>query len=254
MEIHFIGTASAKAEKNRFHSSFIVSSGDRKLLFDAGEGISQGLLQAGVEFNSIDAIVISHLHADHVAGLPLLITQMKIARRKKPLDIYVQKALAENLKILLSLFYVFPGKTDFRISIIPFNYDEKFKPAANIALFPRKNSHIRNKYNLPPETEIAFESAGFLITENNTRIYYTADIADKSELNLFNDKAPTHIITEAYHVSLPDIISFASSSQAEKIFVTHYASDVELQLASGIKNADLNVKLLLVKEGDKFHF
>ena len=254
MEIHFIGTASAKAEKNRFHSSFIVSSGDRKILFDAGEGISQGLLGAEIEFNSIDSIVISHLHADHVAGLPLLITQMKISRRKKPLDIFVQKVLAENLKRLLNSFYIFPEQTDFKISIIPFNYDEKFKPAEKINILPQKNSHILNKYNLPPETEISFESAGFLITEKNTRIYYTADIADKSELNLFKDKAPTHIITEAYHVPLSEIFSFVNSLQAEKIFVTHYASDVELQFINEIKNADLNGKLILVKDGAKFHF
>ena len=40
------------------------------LMFDAGEGIQISLKRGGLGIASLDAVAISHLHADHVLGLP----------------------------------------------------------------------------------------------------------------------------------------------------------------------------------------
>ncbi|MEO8398834.1 MAG: MBL fold metallo-hydrolase, partial [Ignavibacteriaceae bacterium] len=75
-KIKFIGTGSGKTSLKRFHSSFLILNESYNLLVDTGDGISKALLLQNINYNSIDGILISHLHPDHYTGLPLLLVQM----------------------------------------------------------------------------------------------------------------------------------------------------------------------------------
>jgi ribonuclease Z len=54
----------------RLTTSVLVRREGRMLLFDAGEGIQLALKKGGLGIRGLDAVAISHLHADHVLGLP----------------------------------------------------------------------------------------------------------------------------------------------------------------------------------------
>ena len=67
-ELKFIGTGSGKTSLNRFHSSFFIKTSNYNLLIDAGDGESKALLSQGIDFNTIDGILFTHLHPDHYTG------------------------------------------------------------------------------------------------------------------------------------------------------------------------------------------
>lgn len=54
----------------RLTTSVLVRRDGRMLLFDAGEGIQLSLKRGALGIRGLDAVAISHLHADHVLGLP----------------------------------------------------------------------------------------------------------------------------------------------------------------------------------------
>lgn len=56
-------------------------------LFDCGEGTQMQLLRAGIRQSRISAILISHLHGDHLYGLPGLLSTMTLLQRTEPLTI-----------------------------------------------------------------------------------------------------------------------------------------------------------------------
>lgn len=59
------------------------------LLFDAGRGCLQRLRQVNTAYNKIDALFLTHLHSDHIVGLPdLWLTGWLVSLRKIPLKIY----------------------------------------------------------------------------------------------------------------------------------------------------------------------
>jgi len=58
------------------------------MLLDAGEGVQLGLRQQRIPFQKIERIFISHMHGDHVLGLPGLIGSMNLLGRERPLHIY----------------------------------------------------------------------------------------------------------------------------------------------------------------------
>jgi len=97
MQILFLGTSCAIPTKDRNHSSFLVSYGSEGILFDCGEGIQRQLKIAGIKPTKITKILISHWHADHVLGLPGLISTLGMSEYDKTLRIYGPKGTKEYM-------------------------------------------------------------------------------------------------------------------------------------------------------------
>ena len=73
---------------NRPLSSLLMRSGGSLVLFDCGEGTQIQMRRFHWGFRQLDAILLSHLHADHVAGLPGLFHTVANAGRTEPMHIY----------------------------------------------------------------------------------------------------------------------------------------------------------------------
>ncbi len=100
MQILFLGTSSMVPTKERNQSAVLVSYGSEGILVDCGEGTQRQLKIAGVKLTKITKILISHLHGDHVLGLPGMIQSMSSADYNDILNIYGPvgtKKFVENL-------------------------------------------------------------------------------------------------------------------------------------------------------------
>ena len=85
MELRFIGSGDAFGSCGRFNTCFLVTGSRCRFLIDCGASSLVALKQAGIEMNSIDGVVLSHLHGDHFGGLPFFLLDARlIAKRKKP--------------------------------------------------------------------------------------------------------------------------------------------------------------------------
>jgi len=71
MKITFLGSGSAFT-LNNYQSNILIEVGGKKMLFDCGSDIRFSLNDKGLSALDIDAVYISHLHADHIGGLEYL--------------------------------------------------------------------------------------------------------------------------------------------------------------------------------------
>lgn len=71
-----------------------------RVLIDCGEGAQNRLLAAGVSPNSLDAVCCTHLHGDHVLGLPGLLATMGMDDRQRPLRLIGPSGLTDLLDAL----------------------------------------------------------------------------------------------------------------------------------------------------------
>lgn len=83
-----LGTGAALPARGRYPSAQLVNVNDGLYLIDCGEGTQERMRKAGVNFQRIGHIFISHLHGDHYLGLMGLISSMHLLGRRTDLHVY----------------------------------------------------------------------------------------------------------------------------------------------------------------------
>jgi len=69
-KVTLLGTGNPRPVMERFGPSILVEAGQEKLLFDCGRGATQRIYQVKVPFAEVNALFLTHLHSDHVVGIP----------------------------------------------------------------------------------------------------------------------------------------------------------------------------------------
>jgi ribonuclease BN (tRNA processing enzyme) len=113
--VTFLGTSDGVPFANRRHASLLVRMAGRTILLDCGEPCSHTLKRLDVDFNSIDAVVITYTHSDHVGGFPMLVQSMWIERRRRPLPVCIPQHAIRPLRNWLRACYLFDSLLPFHI-------------------------------------------------------------------------------------------------------------------------------------------
>ncbi len=98
-ELVILGNSSATPTLNRFPSAQYLHVLDHHLLIDCGEGTQMQMQRYKIKKSKIKHIFISHIHADHMLGLPGLLFSMNLMQRTEALHIYGPKSLFEILDL-----------------------------------------------------------------------------------------------------------------------------------------------------------
>lgn len=98
-----LGVGSAIPTKDRHLSGTVVRREGRSVLFDCGEGSQLQLVRGGLTRGPLDAICITHLHGDHLYGLPGLVTTLALLEREDPLTIVGPVGVADVLRTMPGL-------------------------------------------------------------------------------------------------------------------------------------------------------
>jgi ribonuclease Z len=98
MKATFLGTGGSVPTKKRNLPSLAVRTDGGLVLFDCGEGTQRQFLIAKLGFNRRMKILISHMHADHVLGIPGLLHSMSFMGRSRDLEIYGPSGIREFVK------------------------------------------------------------------------------------------------------------------------------------------------------------
>ncbi|MEV5613981.1 MBL fold metallo-hydrolase [Streptomyces sp. NPDC052225] len=98
LRLTVLGSATPYPAAGNPCSGYLVSAGDTRLWVDAGSG-TLGALQRHARLDEIDAVWISHLHADHTADLLTAYYGLLYAdvRREAPLPLYGPPGIADRL-------------------------------------------------------------------------------------------------------------------------------------------------------------
>lgn len=108
LEAMLLGTGGMMPLPGRWLSSLLVRVSGQLTLFDCGEGTQIAWRAAGWGFRRLGAICISHVHADHIAGLPGLLHTVANANRVEPVHLFGPKGIAEVVRGLRVIAPVLP--------------------------------------------------------------------------------------------------------------------------------------------------
>ncbi|MFC7071871.1 ribonuclease Z [Halovenus rubra] len=101
MKVTFLGTSGAVPTTVRNPSGLLVEREGDRLLFDCGEGTQRQMMRYGTGFD-IEHIFLTHMHGDHIFGLPGLTQTWDFQDREKPLAIHAPTGTRSRVEQLLS--------------------------------------------------------------------------------------------------------------------------------------------------------
>ena len=120
--VTILGSSSAIPTLSRFPTAQVVNLNEKLFLIDCGEGTQIQLRKYGLKAGKINHIFISHLHGDHIFGLPGLISSMALGGKKGEIHIYSHS----DLKIMMDPLLKFINELDdFKVVYHPLNFKNK---------------------------------------------------------------------------------------------------------------------------------
>jgi ribonuclease Z len=94
----FLGTGGSIPTVERSLPAMLVQRQGEQLMFDCGEGVQRQMVKAKVGFHRKIKIFVSHMHGDHVLGLPGLLQTMALLNRQKKLEVYGPEGIKKFLE------------------------------------------------------------------------------------------------------------------------------------------------------------
>lgn len=239
LKIKFIGTGSARTSLKRNFTSLLFQTSSENILIDCGEGISKALLQQNIELNSIDKIIISHLHSDHFAGLAGLLTNFKLVGRTKPVKIFTHELNLPFIKNFLLTAFIIPERMNFEIQFEGFVDNKEISLADELKFLTKQNSHL-DKYKTYKENyDLPTASPSFLITYLDKKIFFTSDIGNADDLNLFTGPIDI-LICEITHIEINQFLDEIEKLHPAKSYLIHIPEEEENEIREflSIQNSD----------------
>ena len=242
MQLILLGTGCPSVDFKRLGPANLISTPKSNILIDCGSGVTQRLKQAKISSALIDALLLTHLHSDHVVDLYQLIISSWHSYRIKPWKIYGPKGTKKFVK---SLMNTWKEERSLRIK-----YEKRSSiEAFNIEVFEFKKNGILKINDLKIEY---FEvdhypvkyAYGFNFHHKRKKITISGDTkpcnnlmkyAQKTDLLLhevfvegelkpfeqMRSKKTLHNV-KRYHTSSEDVGKIAKISQAKKLVLTHF--------------------------------
>jgi len=88
IKVVFLGTSGATPTAKRSLPCVVIQRGNELLMMDCGESAQRQMIKAKIGFHKKTKVFLSHLHGDHVLGLPGLLQTMALMNRKKKIEVY----------------------------------------------------------------------------------------------------------------------------------------------------------------------
>lgn len=219
MNITFFGTSGAVQTAQNANVSFCISYTDGLILVETSGNPTNYLLKSGFNPLSLDSVVISHSHTDHIYGLPSLIHNLWLLGREKELLILSNQKTIEVAKNICRELSLFKKKNLFPIKWVDGNNQRIEISNSQIKLFP---------VNHPVQT------SGFSLWLDKTRLVYSADTspvktvideAKEADALIHESTGPCKAESELNrdgHSSFRQAGEVAESAKVKSLFLCHF--------------------------------
>lgn len=224
VSVRFVGSGDSFGSGGRFQTCILVDAPGIRFTIDFGASSLIALAQQSIEHNSIDTLLVTHLHGDHCGGVPfLLIDAMLGARRTRPLTIAGPKELRARMRAMLDV--LFPG-SDVMAPRFPLEYVE-MEPGrphrvGDLVVTPQPARHTGQTN----PTALRVEVAGKVIA-------YTGDGEWTDDLAKIGTGADL-VIAECYsyekpikwHLNYPELHEHLRDFGAKRVILTHMGREM----------------------------
>jgi ribonuclease BN (tRNA processing enzyme) len=225
MRLKLLGSGDAFGSGGRFNTCFLVDRGQSSFLVDCGSSAMIAIRKFGVDPNSIEAIILSHLHADHFGGLPSFILDAQlVSRRIRSLTIAGPQGLGDRLEALMEAH--FPGSSrverKFKVELI------EFQPGAPMAILPEvtATAYMVLHPSGTPSLALRIASDGKVLSYTGDTEWVDALITAGHNADLLIAECYTYDRKVRFHLDYATLREKLPLIAAKRVVLTHMSPDM----------------------------
>ncbi|MEX0694037.1 MAG: MBL fold metallo-hydrolase [Rhodospirillales bacterium] len=224
VKVTFVGSGDAFGAGGRFQTCIMVDAPDYRFVIDFGASSLIALQQLGIEHNTIDAIVLTHIHADHCGGIPfMLMDAMLGAKRDRPLTIAGPRdttaRLAEVAEVLFPGIHVMTPKFDLSYVEMPVMKQTSIGP---LKITPYPAAHTGETNPTSVRVEVADKVVSY--TGDSAWTKHMPDLA--RDADLFVCECYFYGKPIRFHMNYPDIQEHKAELKAKRMVLTHFSREM----------------------------
>ncbi len=224
LELIVLGSGDAFGSGGRNQPAFLVNLSSRAILLDCGATTLIALNRLGLDPGSIETVILSHLHGDHIAGIPFLFLQYQfLTRLQGPLVIAGPPRTEERVEALWEFMY--KETHDMIERRFPTQYLElapnNWTPVGPVEVLPLELKHHHREIAYGYKIKVGGKVLGYSgDTEWTDALVKLADGCDLfiCESYLYERKLP-------FHTSYKEIQAHRSALNCKRLLLTHLHAD-----------------------------
>lgn len=248
--LHLLGTGSGLQNPARAASSYLLEGPDGDILFDAGEPVSKTLAQRAYDWSRIQGIVISHTHADHLGGLPMLLQQLHISGRTNDLALHAPPEFAERAVEHLCLYYLFPEALTFKLHVHSLAAGVSFQ-LAGCRILPSATTHLSPYAERVRAGKHAqrCEAFAFGVDIGSTRMHYSGDVGSFDDLRDVLEGA-RYAVVDSTHIDPGLVVAWAESHPDTTVVLSHVSPKWRNEEVTDLVRRHPSASVRLAVEGE----
>jgi ribonuclease BN (tRNA processing enzyme) len=224
MRVITLGTGDAFGAAGRFHSAVAVRSGNITALVDCGPCILPALHRSRIPPEDIDLILVTHLHGDHVGGVPMLLLDYQYrSRRRRPLVVVGSALCPARLEALTDAMYT---EVTRKRRCFPVLY-RKIRPERPISIRGmRIRAYAMRHTDREPCLGYRLEHRGKIVALTGDTTWCDSIPAMSRDANLLVTECTDFDLRTPVHLSYTELREHQAEIGAKRIVLTHVGADL----------------------------
>lgn len=215
-----LGSAAGYPSPGLGYSSCRLQTQSAEVLIDAGEPCSRSLVERGLYPSTLDAVFLTHGHADHTGGLPMLLQTAVILKRSKPLTLVMPGELVGPLRAWLEAACIGPSVSPFAMNFVAWE-DQRVFTGFGLQVQPELTRHLEY---LRPVSTLPLHAFSLRIAIGDVNLVVSGDIADPEDLGPQLHQPVDLLLCELAHFEPERLFTFLRGKTVTTLLVTHVAS------------------------------
>lgn len=228
MKVQFAGCGDAFGSGGRFNTCIHVEDSGRSLLLDCGASSLVALKRAGIDLAVIDAILLTHFHADHFGGIPFFILDQQLnVKRTRPLLIAGPPGLRDWYARAMAL--AFPGERT-----LPFPLELRevdIGAVQDFAWMQVTPIHVKHDDRAGPCLAYRIETGDKTLCYSGDTEWTDALIEAARGADLFICECYMYDTLRKSHMTLTVLRQHLPAIGARRVILTHLSEDMLAHLA-----------------------